>query len=113
MDVAAIRSRVLAANLAAHGVAATVRQPAPAAVVETVAIWVSDPLNEPAGPGTDYERVNVRRVVALPRSVVPNIGRGAVIDAAEATGGPVVRWYVDEIDRVDSDNVRLFVRSTP
>lgn len=128
MDVAGLRARVLAANMVAHGVPATVRQPGQVAAVETVGIWIGTLHDENGPAGADYRKRNARRLMQFPRTAasaavlgthfgftvaaVPVLPRQTVIDAAEATGGPVKRWHVEEIDREDTDHLRVIVVAT-
>lgn len=129
MNVAAIRGRVLAANLAVYGLPVTVRAANVAAVI-TRGIWLPM-LSTEAGPYPgDMQRAAPRAVLALPKSgeaatVLAAVGisapavsgvagdRGTLIDAAPPTGGPAVAWRVDEVDSSYEDHLRVILRRVP
>lgn len=129
MNVAAIRGRVLAANLAMHGLAVTVRAPG-ASPLATRGIWLP-PIETEGGPYPgDQQRAKPRQVLALPKNdtaatalvevglsapAVPSkaADRGVLIDAPPATGGASVTWRVDELDTTHADHVRLILQRLP
>jgi len=89
-----------AAAMEAFGVPATVTRPAPDNTpVETTGVWVSS-LEEARPVGTDFQRRDPRRVMALPRDVLSTLPRGTMVVAAEELGGVVKTWKVDGLDRV-------------
>ena len=115
MDLGALRGRVLAANLAAHGVPATITRPAPDhAPIVTRVIWLT-PLHDESMPvGRDYARRDARRVLAVPRAGCPTLPRNTYIDAAEApNGAQATRWQVDSIEKASADHYQAAVVPVP
>lgn len=110
MDLGALRGRVLAANLAAHGVAATVTRPAPENTpIATTGIWVR-PLHEEREPfGVNRRRREPRQVLSLPRADVATMPEGTFIVAPEFTGGPPITWRWDGLEQAESDHWRVVV----
>jgi len=115
-DLGALRGRVLAANLAVHGVAATVTRPHPdGAPIATRVIWPT-PLHDESMPvGRDFPRRDARRVLAVPRAACPTLPRNTFIDAPEATAAaaPVRRWQVDSIEQATADHYQAAVVPVP
>lgn len=110
MNFGPLRSLVLSINQAVHGVAATVTRPAPDnAPIETTGIWQVAPLEEQQPFGTDFRRVEPRRVMVLSRADVPTIPRGTVIVAPETLDGVDKTWKVDGLDRTEGDHWRAIV----
>jgi hypothetical protein len=99
MDLGGLRALALDLNVSAHGVDATVTRPAPDnAPIQTRGIWVTTPLEEPRAYGTDFQRREPRRVLALARSAVPTLPRGTTVVAAETIDGTVKTFRVDGLD---------------
>jgi len=116
MDLGALRGRVLATNLVAHGVAATVTRPHPdSAPIETRAIWLTSLHDEEMPVGRDFPRRDARRVLAVPRAACPTLPRNTFIDAPEATSAsaPVRRWQVDSIEQATADHFEAAVVPVP
>lgn len=126
MNVAAIRGRVLAANLAVYGVSVTVRA-AGVAPVTTRGIWLPMLSTEAGAFPGDMQRAAPRSVLALPKATeaatvlaavgisapgvsLPSGDRGTLIDAAPPTGGSAVAWRVDEVDSSYEDHLRVILR---
>lgn len=110
MDLGPLRTLVSDLNFRVHGVAATVTRPAPDNTpVVTTGIWLSPPLEEPRAVGTDFQRREPRKVLALPRNVLSKVPRGTTVVAPEAIGGANKTWRVDGYDRVEGDHYRVIV----
>jgi hypothetical protein len=113
MDFGALRSLVRELNFSAHGVDAIVTRPFPDATpITTRAIWVT-PQTEDALNGTELQRREPRRVMALRKDEVPTVPRGTVIIAPPQGGESDARWRIDGIDRVEADHVRVIVVPDP
>lgn len=98
MSLSALRTLVSEVNLAIHGVAATVTRPAPDATpVETTAIWLTPKEDQPGG--SDFARLDPKRVMAIPRSALSTMPRGTTILASEADGGTAKTWHRESLDR--------------
>jgi len=111
MDLGPLRTLALEINLAAHGVSATVTRPAPDDTpVSTTGIWYTQPLDETRPFGTDFQRREPRRVMALPRADLSTLPRGTTIVAPETIGGTDKTWVVDGLERVEADTWRAIVR---
>lgn len=109
MDLSALRGRVLAANLAAHGVPATVTRPAPDNTpVTLVGIWITPIADEQLPAGRDFPRAEPRRIFAIPRSSLSGCPRNTLIDAAEP-GAASRKWRVDGHEQAASDHWRLML----
>jgi hypothetical protein len=111
MDLGALRGRVLAANLAAHGVPATVTRPAPDnAPVSVTGIWLV-PVNDEEMPvGRAMVRREPRRIFAIPRSALASCPVHTLIDITELRSGATSqKWRVDGYERADADHWRLLL----
>ena len=107
MDLSALRGRVLAANLAAHGVPATVTRPSPDnAPVALTGIWLTPIAEEQLPAGRDYPRADPRRIFAIPKSALTGVPRQTFIDVAEP-GQALRKWRVDGYERADADHWRV------
>lgn len=124
VNVAALKARVLAVNMATHGVAATVTTRHAETSIPTRGIWLSSLLDESGPVGGDFRKRRTRQLMALPRSAaaaavltaaglavaaVPAIERDDIVTAAPMTGGAAVEWRVDEIDTADADHWRVIL----
>src|SRR6185436_16430516 len=99
MDLGPLRALALDLTASAHGVTATVSRPAPDnAPIVTRGIWITFPLEEPRPYGTDFQRREPRRVLALPKSALATLPRGTIIVAADRVGGSIKTWRVDGLD---------------
>jgi len=99
MDLGPLRALALDLTSSAHGVTATVTRPAPdQAAIVTRGVWITFPLEEPRPYGTDFQRREPRRVLALPKSALATLPRGTVIVAADRVGGSIKVWRVDGLD---------------
>lgn len=120
MDVDALRAQAQTVMFATIGVPITVTPPqqdAPAVV--TTGIWISEAgqtlrgpsqIEEPRQIGSEFQRREPRKVLAIPRdAVLSTLPRGSFIQAAEALGGPVRTWRTDGFDRVEPDVWRVIV----
>lgn len=77
--------------------------------VNTTCVWMPPPLEEPRPVGTNFQRREPRRLLALPRNVLSTMPIGTTVVAPEAKGGANKTWRVDELDRVESDHWRVMV----
>jgi len=99
MDLGSLRALALDLTSAAHGVAATVTRPAPDnAPIVTRGVWITIPLEEPRPYGSDFQRREPRRVLALPKADVATLPRGSIIVALDRVGGTIKVWRVDGLD---------------
>lgn len=110
MDLSALRGRVLAANLAAHGVPATVTRPSPDDTpVTLVGIWITPIADEQLPAGRDYPRTEPRRIFAIPKtSLLSGCPRNSLIVAAE-TGAASRTWRVEGYEQAASDHWRVML----
>lgn len=108
MDLSALRGLVLDLNFSALGLPAIVARPN-ADPVSTRVIWLTQ--TSPFVPGGfDLQRVEPRRVLAVPRDDVPDIPRGTLIQAAEHTDPATIKsWQVDGVEFHDVDHLRVIV----
>ena len=95
--------------LAAFGLAVTVTRPAPDNTpIATTGVWFNDAFEqEPRPYGTDFQRREPRRLMAIPRSAVATMPRGTTVAAPEIQGGTSKTWRVDGLDTVDADFWRV------
>jgi len=107
MDLGALRARVRDANFATHGVPVlvTVLDEDP---VETNGIWLTA-TTEDMPSLMEFQRREVRRILALRRDEVPSVPKGTIIVGPESAGGEDRRWVVDGIDRQEADHTRVIV----
>lgn len=97
----------------AFGVPAVVTRPAPEDVpIDTSIVWVL-PLTEDAPGGLELGRREWKRIAAVLRDEVPSVPLRTLIRAPEMLGGPVRRWRVDEVDRIEADHMRVLVVHDP
>lgn len=90
--------------LAAFGVAATVTRPAPDTTpIATTGIWLDEALEEERPYGTDFQRRDPRRLMAIPRADVSTLPRGTLIAAPELAGKVIRTWRVDGLAHVDPE----------
>lgn len=99
----------LALALDAFGLPVTVTRPAPdASPVTTTGVWLAPLLDESLPAGTDLQRREPRRVMAVSRtSELASMKRNSLISAPEELGGTAVLWRVDSLDRVEHDHWRV------
>lgn len=101
--------RVPAAVLFEHfGVPATVTRPNDTPIV-TEGIWVP-PKVEADPVGSDRQRLEPRKVLALKRDIVGEPERGTLIVAPEILGGPNRTWEVRGFEEVEADLTRLILK---
>lgn len=104
----------------AFGLPIVVTRPAPDdEPIATVGLWISSsdqdkrgaqPLDEVRPIGSDFQRREPRKVLAVPRdAVLTKFPRGSFIQAADALGGTVRTWRTDGFDRVEPDVWRVIV----
>lgn len=107
MNLSALRGRVLTANLAAHGVSATVTRPSPDnAPVTLTGIWLTPITEEQLPAGRDFLRSDPRRIFAIPKSALTGVPRNSLIVAAEP-GQASRTWRADGYERADADHWRV------
>jgi hypothetical protein len=99
----------LGVALAVFGLPATVTVPGGEPVAAT-AIWLSPVSVETVGVLAPTDRPQA--VLALPRSAVPSVPRGTVIEAAETEGGAVRTWIVEALLHLGVDELRVLVIPT-
>lgn len=113
MDFGGLRALVLDLNFTTHGVPATVTRPFPDETpIVTRGIWLT-PITENAPGGTDFQRREPYRVMALSRAEIPTIPRGSLIDAPEKSGDATQTWRVDGYERQEADQHRVVVIQEP
>jgi hypothetical protein len=96
--------------LAVFGLPATVTRPAPDDTpIATTAIWVTEAMEESRPFGTDFQRREPRRLLALPRADLATLPRGTVIAVPEMSGAASKAWRVDGLDQVDPQFWRVIV----
>lgn len=77
--------------------------------VQTTGIWISTDhmgggLVEPRPYGTDFQRREPRRLLAVTRNdQLPTLPRGSSVVAPEYLGGPAKTWTVDGLEHVEAD----------
>lgn len=93
----------------AFGLPVTVTRPAPdTSPVATTGVWLAPLLDERLPAGSDLQRREPRRVMAIARtSVLTSMKRNTLVSAPEELGGPDVLWRVDSLDRVEFDHWRV------
>jgi hypothetical protein len=95
------------------GVPVTVTRPAPDDdPIQTTGVWVL-PITEDVPLGTEFQRKERRRILALDRDEVPTVPRGTVIVAAERAGDDAQTWRVDGLEFADADHHRVRVVLEP
>lgn len=107
MDISAVRAVALEANFAAHGIDVSVQLPNEEPV-DAVGIWLT-PINEDMPTSAPFSGQRPNRVIALRRSEVPSLPRGARITAPEQSGGDSRVWFVDGVERDEADHHRVHV----
>lgn len=109
MPVGALRALVRSTNQAAHGVPVTITRPAPENVpVTTTGVWLP-PLTEDYPTGSDFQRRDPRKVLAIPRTAtLTHIPRGSIVLAPELSTDSATAWRVDGLaDHVQADEIRV------
>jgi len=76
--------------------------------VTTEALWLP-PVTVEVPAGNDFHRMELRRVLALSRTAVPQVPRGTVVIVAESAGEDPTAWQVDGIDSIHYDHTRALV----
>lgn len=107
MGFGALRALVTSVNFSTFGVAVTIERPTlDAEPIEATGIWLT-PRTEDVPVGTEFQRRERRRVMALRATAVSSVPRGTVINAPETEGGTIRRWRVDGIDSQEPEQVRV------
>ncbi len=113
MDLGALRSLVRDINFGVHGMPATVTRPFPDDTpIVTRVVWVL-PSTDAVPLGADFQRQDVRRVVALRRDEVPTVPTRTIVVAPETAGGADQRWRVEGPERMEADHGRYVVVLDP
>jgi hypothetical protein len=118
MDLGALRARVLAVNMAAHGVPITVTRPAPddTPITTTVdglplkGIWMT-PASSDLPPGSRLQARSPIRILVVATADVPTAPRGTTVVAAWQPGGDESTWVVEGLDHQEADHLRLIVKA--
>jgi len=99
----------LALALDAFGLPITVTRSVPgASPVATTGAWLAPLLDEALPAGTDLQRREPRRVMAVSRtSELASLPRNSLVSAPEELGGPAVLWRVDSLYRAEYDHWRV------
>lgn len=82
--------------------------------VTTRGIWVT-PITEdvPIGAGSgrrsvgEFQRLELKRIMALSKTDIPKIPIGTEIVAPEISGGPTKIWKVDALELADDEHNRV------
>ena len=112
MDHGALRTLALDVSFGVHGVSVTVTRPSEAPIA-TAGIWLQ-PLEDQRPFGTDLQRREPRRLMALRRDAVASLPRGTLVSAPETDGGSTKTWRVDEIEQaVDPQTWRIALVQAP
>jgi hypothetical protein len=77
--------------------------------VVTTGIWQTFPVEDFQPYGTQFQRRDPKRILALPRNVLDELPRGSTIVAPERHGGPNKTWLVADLDRLEADHWRAIV----
>ena len=88
------------------GLPATVTLPGEEPVA-TRAIWLSPVALETSGVIVSSDRP--QRALVLPRSDVPSVPRGTLVEMAEEDGGDVLTWAVEAVLGATQDEIRVVV----
>lgn len=107
MDIGAVRAVVIDTNFDVHGIDVIVQIGA-ADPVNARGLWLT-PLNQDMPTGADSGKRLPNRVMALRRSEIPTMVRGARITAPETWGAPMKVWMVDGAERMEADHHRVHV----
>lgn len=107
MTLDPLRELVADKSAALLGVTATVEIPYEDPITTTITWGPEFPEEQPVG--REYERREPKRVMAIRRSVVPEIPRETVITAAQSVGETAKEWQVDGIDRVTRSHFHVIV----
>ena len=112
MDLSALRALVTTLNVETHGVPVTVTWIEPGvAPITTRGIW-DQMLDEAMPYGTDLQRSEPRRQMALSRTVLASVPRGTLISAPERTGGVAKTWKVDGLGHSTPEMWRVILVPT-
>ncbi len=115
MDVDALRVQAQTVMFATIGVAITITRPAPDDTpIAATGIWMAQPPDENRPIGTDFQRREPRRLMAIKRTAsLTSIPRGTVISAPELQGGTPTDWRVDGLSRpTEIDEFRVHLVAT-
>jgi hypothetical protein len=115
VTVDALRTQAQAFMFATIGVPITIARPEPdSAPIATTGIWMVQPPEEHRPFGTDFQRREPRRLMAIRR--IPGLEtfpRGTVITAPELQGGTATDWRVDGFSKpVETDEYRVHLVPT-
>ena len=109
MNLGGLRTLVRDLNFSAFGLAVSVnRALIDIEPIETTGIWLT-PTTDDLPVGGDFRRRDVRYVMALKSTDIDSVPRGTFVmaPAPEDTSGPIRRWRIDGIDRVEGEHVRV------
>ena len=73
--------------------------------VTTRGIWVT-PITEDVPIG-EFQRLELKRIMALSKTDIPKIPIGTEIVAPEISGGPTKIWKVDALELADDERNRV------
>jgi hypothetical protein len=112
MDLGALRARVLAVNMATHGVPVTVTRLAPDDTpIETTGIWMT-PASSDVPPGSRLQARSPIRILVVSSADVPTAARGTTVVAPWQPGGDDATWVVEGLDHQEADHLRLIVKAS-
>jgi DNA mismatch repair protein MutH len=106
-----LRTLVRDLNFAVLGVPVTIMRAFPVPdeePLETTGIWLT-PLTQDVGLGSEFQRREPQRILAISRDAVALVPRGSIIMAPERAGEADRRWRVDGTERVEADHARVVV----
>jgi len=106
MNLGALKTLVRDLNFECHGVPISVKRPLDEVPIVTRGIWVL-PQTESLPGGTDFQRHEPVRVLAISRDAISSVPRGTVILAPERAGTLDRSWRVEGVDRMEADHVRV------
>lgn len=109
MNLGSLRALALELNVAAHGVDVLVTRSGEAGI-DTRGIWLTT-ISEDMPIGSDFQRREPRRVMALRLADVGTVPKGTIIYGPEKDGDEDERryWMVDGTERQEADHIRVYV----
>src|SRR6185369_6164730 len=115
MDVDALRAQAQTVMFDTIGVDITITRPVPDDTpIAAIGIWMDQPPDESRPIGTDFQRREPRRLMAIIRTAsLTSLPRGTVISAPELQGGTPNDWRMDGFSRpAEVDEFRVHLVAT-